>query len=91
MFNFKFLSCSLVPLARVAGVILNGMIKLISEGDDAHKSMAYTVIGQLGQRIPSLINKDLSLLHNLFDTLVSVSIRFYTDYTVTNCQNKHYM
>lgn len=63
--------CSLVPLARVAGVILNGMVKLISEGDDAHKSMAYTVIGQLGQRIPSLINKDLSLLHNLFDTLVS--------------------
>lgn len=50
------------------------MIKLISEGDDAHKPMAYTVIGQLGQRIPSLINKDLSLLHNLFDTLVSVSI-----------------
>ncbi|XP_032663557.1 proteasome adapter and scaffold protein ECM29 [Odontomachus brunneus] len=63
--------CSLVPLARVAGVILNGMIKLISEGDDTHKPMAYTVIGQLGQRIPSLINKDLSLLHNLFDTLVS--------------------
>ncbi|KAL6433433.1 hypothetical protein ACFW04_006522 [Cataglyphis niger] len=63
--------CSLVPLARVAGVILNGMIKLISEGEDGHKSMAYTVIGQLGQRIPSLINKDLSLLHNLFDTLVS--------------------
>ena len=63
-----------MPLARVAGVILNGMIKLISEGDDAHKPMAYTVIGQLGQRIPSLINKDLSLLHNLFDTLVSVSI-----------------
>lgn len=63
--------CSLVPLTRVAGVILNGMIKLISEGDDIHKPMAYTVIGQLGQRIPSLINKDLSLLHNLFDTLVS--------------------
>ncbi|KAL0121628.1 hypothetical protein PUN28_006856 [Cardiocondyla obscurior] len=63
--------CSLVPLTRVAAVILNGMIKLISEGDDIHKPMAYTVIGQLGQRIPSLINKDLSLLHNLFDTLVS--------------------
>ncbi|KYM93818.1 Proteasome-associated protein ECM29 like protein [Cyphomyrmex costatus] len=63
--------CSLVPLTRVAGVILNGLIKLISEGDDIHKPMAYTVIGQLGQRIPSLINKDLSLLHNLFDTLVS--------------------
>ncbi|XP_011685024.1 PREDICTED: proteasome-associated protein ECM29 homolog [Wasmannia auropunctata] len=63
--------CSLIPLTRVAGVILNGMIKLISEGDDVHKPMAYTVIGQLGQRIPSLINKDLSLLHNLFDTLVS--------------------
>ncbi|XP_018049516.1 PREDICTED: proteasome-associated protein ECM29 homolog [Atta colombica] len=66
--------CSLVPLTRVAGVILNGMIKLISEGDDMHKPMAYTVIGQLGQRIPSLINKDLSLLHNLFDTLVSVRV-----------------
>lgn len=67
------LRCSLAPLARVAGVILNGMIKLISEGDDSHKVMAYTVIGQLGQRIPSLINKDSNLLRNLFDTLISVS------------------
>ncbi|XP_076235930.1 proteasome adapter and scaffold protein ECM29 isoform X2 [Calliopsis andreniformis] len=63
--------CSLTPLTRVAGVILNGMIKLISEGDDSHKVMAYTVIGQLGQRIPSLINKDSNLLRNLFDTLVT--------------------
>ncbi|KAH0956005.1 hypothetical protein HN011_009526 [Eciton burchellii] len=63
--------CNLVPLSRVAAVILDGMVKLISEGEDALKPMAYTVIGQLGQRIPSLINKDLSLLHNLFDTLVS--------------------
>ncbi|XP_029040341.2 proteasome adapter and scaffold protein ECM29 isoform X1 [Osmia bicornis bicornis] len=63
--------CSLAPLSRVAGVILNGMIKLISEGEDTHKVMAYNVIGQLGHRIPSLINKDSSLLRNLFDTLVS--------------------
>ncbi|XP_011343237.1 proteasome adapter and scaffold protein ECM29 isoform X2 [Ooceraea biroi] len=63
--------CNLVPLSRVAAVILDGMVKLISEGEDALKPMAYTVIGQLGQRIPSLINKDLTLLHNLFDTLVS--------------------
>lgn len=70
---FDVLRCSLTPLTRVAGVILNGMIKLISEGDDSHKIMAYTVIGQLGQRIPSLINKDTNLLRNLFDTLVSVS------------------
>lgn len=55
-------------------MILDGMVKLISEGEDSLKPMAYTVIGQLGQRIPSLINKDLSLLHNLFDTLVSVSV-----------------
>lgn len=65
--------CSLTPLVRVAGVILNGMIKLISEGEDIHKPMAYAVIGQLGQRIPSLINKDLSLLQNLFDILVSTN------------------
>lgn len=69
----SFSRCSLTPLVRVAGVILNGMIKLISEGEDIHKPMAYTIIGQLGRRIPSLINKDLSLLQNLFDTLVSVS------------------
>lgn len=77
--NFKLFSCSLIPLTRVAGVILNGMIKLISEGEDAHKPMAYTVIGQLGHRIPSLINKDLTLLHNLFDTLISVSINLQKD------------
>ncbi|XP_015601340.2 proteasome adapter and scaffold protein ECM29 [Cephus cinctus] len=63
--------CSLPPLIRVAGVILNGMVKLISEREPAHKAMAYTVIGQLGQRIPTLINKDLSLLQNFFGTLAS--------------------
>ncbi|XP_012151377.1 proteasome adapter and scaffold protein ECM29 isoform X2 [Megachile rotundata] len=63
--------CNLAPLSRVAGVILNGMIKLISEGEHNHKAMAYTVIGQLGQRIPSLINKDVNLLRNLFQTLIS--------------------
>lgn len=76
-----------MPLARVAGVILNGMIKLISEGDDALKPMAYTIIGQLGQRIPSLINKDLTLLHNLFDTLVTVS----TQYRKKNNNNATYI
>lgn len=64
--------CSYAPLTRVAGVILNGMIKLISEGEAIHKPAAYTVIGQLGLRIPSLINKDLSLLENLFETLATV-------------------
>jgi len=64
------------------------MVKLISEGEDALKPMAYTVIGQLGQRIPSLINKDLSLLHNLFDTLVSVSDDIFYTYFILNCNNK---
>ncbi|XP_053994994.1 proteasome adapter and scaffold protein ECM29 [Hylaeus volcanicus] len=73
--------CSLTPLPHVAGVILDGMTKLISEGSaekresgvcaENHKVMAYTVIGQMGQRIPSLINKNSNLLRNLFDTLVS--------------------
>ncbi|KAG7212048.1 hypothetical protein KM043_012404 [Ampulex compressa] len=63
--------CSLAPLTRVAGVILSGMIKLISEECDTHKPMAYTIIGQLGQRIPSLVNKDFRLLRDLFQTLVS--------------------
>ncbi|XP_012280899.1 proteasome-associated protein ECM29 homolog isoform X2 [Orussus abietinus] len=63
--------CSLVQLVRVGGVILNGMIKLISDGDDVHKPKAYTIIGQLGQRVPTLINKDLSLLQNFFDALAS--------------------
>lgn len=48
------------------------MIKLIFEGEDIHKMMAYTVIGQLGQRIPSVIDKNSNLLCHLFDTLVSV-------------------
>ncbi|XP_046742819.1 proteasome adapter and scaffold protein ECM29 [Diprion similis] len=67
--------CNLAQLVRVAGVLLNGMRKLISEGDPAHKAMAYTVIGQLGQRIPNnspgLVNKDLSMLQHFFDTLAS--------------------
>ena len=50
------------------------MMKLITEeAEPSHKLMAYTIVGQLGQRIPSLVNKDLSLLQNFFDTLASVS------------------
>lgn len=49
------------------------MMKLIAEeAEPAHRLMAYTIIGQLGQRIPSLVNKDLSLLQNFFDMLASV-------------------
>lgn len=72
MIFFNILRCSLAPLSRIAGIILNGMIKLIFEGEDIHKMMAYTVIGQLGQRIPSVIDKNSNLLCHLFDTLVSV-------------------
>ncbi|XP_014217029.1 proteasome-associated protein ECM29 homolog [Copidosoma floridanum] len=64
--------CSSVPLTRVAKVILNGMIKQIKEDiEPAHRMMAYTIIGQLGRRIPTLVNKDLSLLQSFFDTLAS--------------------
>uniref|UniRef100_A0ABD2WFD9 TOG domain-containing protein n=1 Tax=Trichogramma kaykai TaxID=54128 RepID=A0ABD2WFD9_9HYME len=64
-------SCSLAPIIRVAKVILNGMTKLISdnESEAAHRLMAYTIVGQLGQRIPALVNKDLTLLQNFFETL----------------------
>ena len=61
---------------RVASVVLNGLMKLISEGDPMHKSMAYMIVGQLGKKIPSLINKDFSLLEKFFDTLITVSTNF---------------
>ncbi|XP_076224219.1 proteasome adapter and scaffold protein ECM29 isoform X2 [Nomia melanderi] len=63
--------CSPSPLVHVDGLILNGMMQFISEGEDSQKIMAYTIIGQLGQRVPSLINKKSNMLRNLFDTLVS--------------------
>ncbi|KAJ8667078.1 hypothetical protein QAD02_008740 [Eretmocerus hayati] len=64
--------CSLTPIIRVAQVILNGMLKLIKEeSEPTHKLMAYSIIGHLGQRIPSLVNKDLSLLQNFFDMLLT--------------------
>ena len=67
------LRCSLAPLSRIAGIILNGMIKFIFADEDVHhKMMAYTVIGQLGQRIPSVIDKNFNLSCHLFDALVSV-------------------
>lgn len=50
-------------------------MKLISEGDPIHKPKAYTIVGQLGQKIPALINKDFSLLEKFFDTLAAVSKR----------------
>ncbi|XP_015114658.1 proteasome adapter and scaffold protein ECM29 [Diachasma alloeum] len=63
--------CTLGPLSRVAGVILKGMIKLIVEGEVEHQSMAYTIVGQLGQRIPSLVNKDVRLVDKFFDALTT--------------------
>ncbi|XP_074097479.1 proteasome adapter and scaffold protein ECM29 [Cotesia typhae] len=63
--------CSFGSLSRVAGVILNGMVKLISEGEPEHIAIAYTIIGQLGQRIPSLVNKDSSLVQQFFKALTS--------------------
>lgn len=63
--------CNSASLLRVAGVILNGIMKLISEGDPIHKPKAYTIVGQLGQKIPALINKDFSLLEKFFDTLAA--------------------
>ncbi|KAK0081163.1 hypothetical protein PV325_012689 [Microctonus aethiopoides] len=65
--------CSLGPLTRVAGVILNGMVKLMSEGESEHKAMAYTIIGQIGQRIPTLVNKDLCLVQRFFEELTSTT------------------
>ncbi|XP_076278491.1 proteasome adapter and scaffold protein ECM29 [Lasioglossum baleicum] len=63
--------CSLAPLACVDSLILNGMMQLISEFEDSHKIMAYTIIGQLGQRVPRLLRMNLNTLKNLFDALVS--------------------
>ena len=57
----------------MAKVILNGMMKLITEeAEPAHRLMAYTIVGQLSQRIPSLVNKNLSLLQRFFESLASV-------------------
>lgn len=62
-----------MPLSQVAAVILKGMIKQINdEAELSHKMMAYTIIGQLGHRIPSLVNKDLSILQKFFDSLATV-------------------
>ncbi|XP_033222326.1 proteasome adapter and scaffold protein ECM29 [Belonocnema kinseyi] len=63
--------CNSASLVRVAAVILNGILKLISEEEAVHKPMAYTIVGQLGQRIPALINKDFSLLEKFFNTLAA--------------------
>nr|XP_033335253.1 proteasome adapter and scaffold protein ECM29 [Megalopta genalis] len=63
--------CSLALLIGVDALILQGMMQLISEFEDSHKIMACTIIGQLGQRIPSLVTRNSNMLKNLFDTLVS--------------------
>ncbi|XP_078050250.1 proteasome adapter and scaffold protein ECM29 isoform X2 [Augochlora pura] len=63
--------CSLALLTGVDGVILHGMMQLNSEFQESHKIMAYTIIGQLGRRIPSLVTRNSNMLEDLFDTLVS--------------------
>ncbi|XP_026674602.1 proteasome adapter and scaffold protein ECM29 isoform X2 [Ceratina calcarata] len=85
---------SVAPLSRVAGIILDGMLKLVYKGEDAYKMMAYTIIGQLRQRIPSVIDKNFNLLSHLFsalyltdgdlrrtvrDTLISITPAFVLD------------
>jgi len=57
------------------------MMKLITEdAEPAHRLMAYTILGQLGQRIPTLVNKDLSLLQKFFDVLTCMVCTFYSNF-----------
>ncbi|KOC60812.1 Proteasome-associated protein ECM29 like protein [Habropoda laboriosa] len=63
--------CNLTSLDYVAAIILDGMMKLIVSGENTHAMMAYTVIGQMGQRHPSVIQKNFRLLRRSFDILAS--------------------
>ncbi|XP_011494527.1 PREDICTED: proteasome-associated protein ECM29 homolog [Ceratosolen solmsi marchali] len=62
--------CNETEIARVAKVILNGMMRLINEETESqHRLLAFKILEQLVLRMPSLVNKDLSLLQNFFDML----------------------
>ncbi|KAK7866865.1 hypothetical protein R5R35_006031 [Gryllus longicercus] len=63
------LGSNLQRLAPVAGVLLSGLLKLISEEDGSLKTLAYSAAGKLGHRVPSLVNKDLALLQTFFEAL----------------------
>ncbi|XP_066994237.2 proteasome adapter and scaffold protein ECM29 isoform X2 [Anabrus simplex] len=63
------LGSNLSRLIPVAGVLLSGLLKLISEEDGTLKTLAYSAIGKLGQRVPHLVNKDLALLQTFFEAL----------------------
>ncbi|XP_059487966.1 proteasome adapter and scaffold protein ECM29 [Neocloeon triangulifer] len=57
-------------LNPVAGVLLSGMLKLIAEEQDSKlKIQAYCTVGRLGQKMPSLVNKDLALVQTFFEAL----------------------
>lgn len=62
-------------LSVVASVLLtSGLMKLIAESDNEPglKQQAYLTAGQLVVKVPSLVNKDLSLLQTLFMVLCQV-------------------
>ncbi|XP_071452225.1 proteasome adapter and scaffold protein ECM29-like isoform X2 [Hetaerina americana] len=68
-------------LQTVGSVLLSCLLKLIvSEGMEI-KLLAYLAVGELGVRMPSLVNKDLALLFTFFEALdketaeVKISIR----------------
>jgi hypothetical protein len=65
-------SSNIQHLTPVAGVLLSGLLKLVSEDDNSLKVLAYSAVGKLGSRVPNLVNEDLALLQTFFEDLLQV-------------------
>jgi proteasome component ECM29 len=61
------------PLSKVAPVLLSGMQKLITEGEETHQGQAYILIGALAQRFPKIVYHDINLLETYFKNLESAN------------------
>lgn len=64
------LGSNIQHLTPVAGVLLSGLLKLVSEDDNSLKVLAYSAVGKLGSRVPNLVNEDLALLQTFFEDLL---------------------
>ncbi|CAH1774881.1 unnamed protein product [Owenia fusiformis] len=55
----------------IAGVLMNGMIKLVKNSSENSniRGRAYVAVGKIGKRAPNLVSKDIALLQQFFDAI----------------------
>ena len=64
-------NCPEHRLSPIGAVILSALTRLVNEEKDNAKlrGSCYVAIGKLGLKLPSLVNKDVSMIQTFFDAM----------------------